>query len=156
MTSFAHPGTRGLSTVFGLMMVGSAAVGSHGLAVVVGLAAVIGGGGGVSPGGNACRGVVGGDDRGVRPDACACRIVGVLRRRLPGVPIRGRCCRRELADDRCRRWFHVRWVGCDVVPAASAMAAVGGTVGRVGYLRAGHPSVLEVNRRLAGRAGARC
>lgn len=41
MTSFAHPGTRGLSTVFGLMMVGSAAVGSHGLAVVVGLAAVI-------------------------------------------------------------------------------------------------------------------
>ncbi|AMC74688.1 integral membrane protein [Mycobacterium tuberculosis] len=37
MTSFAHPGTRGLSTVFGLMMVGSAAVGSHGLAVVVGL-----------------------------------------------------------------------------------------------------------------------
>lgn len=41
MTSFAHPGTRGPSTVFGLMMVGSAAVGSHGLAVVVGLAAVI-------------------------------------------------------------------------------------------------------------------
>ncbi len=43
-------------------------------------------------------------------------------------------------------------VGCDVVPAVSAMAAVMAPLGR--YLRAGHPSVLEVNRRLAGRAGA--
>lgn len=158
MTSFAHPGTRGLSTVFGLMMVGSAAVGSHGLAVVVGLAAVIAVGVAAVFRLAATLAVVLSVVMIVvsGPTHVLAALSGLLRRRLPGVPIRGRCCRRELADDRCRRWFHVRWVGCDVVPAASAMAAVGGTVGRVGYLRAGHPSVLEVNRRLAGRAGARC
>jgi hypothetical protein len=41
MTSPAHPGAYAVSTVFGLLMVGSAVVGSHGLAVVAGAAAVL-------------------------------------------------------------------------------------------------------------------
>jgi hypothetical protein len=41
MTSPAHPGVSALSAVFGLLMVGSATVGSHKLAVVAGAVAVI-------------------------------------------------------------------------------------------------------------------
>lgn len=41
MTSLAHPGAHAVSTVFGLLMVGSATVGSHKLAVVAGAVAVI-------------------------------------------------------------------------------------------------------------------
>ncbi len=41
MASLAQFGSRAFSTVFGLLMVGSAAVGSHGLAAVAGVAAVI-------------------------------------------------------------------------------------------------------------------
>jgi hypothetical protein len=41
MTTPAHPAAHALSTVFGLLMVGSAVVGSHGLALVAGAVAVI-------------------------------------------------------------------------------------------------------------------
>ncbi|OSC43182.1 hypothetical protein [Mycobacterium decipiens] len=41
MTSITQPGARVFATVFGLMMVGSTAVGSHGFGVVAGVAAAI-------------------------------------------------------------------------------------------------------------------
>lgn len=41
MASLAQPGSRALSPVFGLLMVGSAAVGSHGPAVAAAVAALI-------------------------------------------------------------------------------------------------------------------
>ena len=41
MASLAQPGTRTLATVFGLVMVGLAAVGSHGPAVVAAVLAVV-------------------------------------------------------------------------------------------------------------------